>query len=79
MTLILTGPRAVFVPYEIQGRKKIKRDDLPRFEEPKEVILFLNRNPRINYRQGKKVQLEWLEHDEAWALAEFHKGIGNQH
>lgn len=69
-------PRAVFTPFEWDGRKWIKRDDLPRFREPEEAVQYGYDHPEINYRDGKQVFLQWQERDEKVFINEFLQGVG---
>lgn len=82
--------QSVFVPFELQpnGQWK-KRDDLPRFLEPEEVIQYLGRNPQVSYRWNGPIEerhrghtrrvevvLEWREHSEPDLIKEFTDGVG---
>lgn len=69
--------RSVLIPFEIREKEEIKRDDLPRFEAPWEVIDFMNRHLEIHTRDGFFVQIEWRDHDEPWAIEEFENGLGS--
>lgn len=75
----------VFVPYQsvgIQGTTKFRRtkaDWVPRFVTPDEVMEFLQRNPGASFaRDGSPVKLDWIEHDEAWAIAEYAAEVGKK-
>lgn len=74
--MLLKTPRSVFVPFELQGRKEIKRDDLPRFIEPEEIIQYLTNNPGISHRNGHRVLIEWREHSERDLIDEYIAGVG---
>ena len=74
---ILNTPRSVFVPFEVQGKKEIKRDDLPRFLDPQEVIEFLAAHPGVSSRNGYHVILEWREHVEKELINEYLAGVSN--
>lgn len=78
MSILINPVTVVLVPFEIRGQQQVKRDDLPRFVETQEVIDFMKNNPEIHQRQGRPVHLQWIEHDEAWALEEYHRGIGRK-
>ncbi len=56
---------AMFHPYEIVGdnpeKDKIRRNDLPDFKEPEDVMEYLANNNHVNMRGGKFVRLNWLE------------------
>jgi len=69
-------PRAVFTPFEWDGYKWVKRDDLPRFREPEEAVQYGYEHPKINYRDGKQVFLQWQERDEKVFINEFLQGVG---
>lgn len=75
---IIKFPNAVFVPFEIQRKGEIKRDDLPRFLEPREVIQYLAAHPEVSTRRGLKVILEWREHSERDLIDEYLAGVGTE-
>lgn len=69
-------PKMVFVPFEWDGNRWVKRDDLPRFREDYEAALYLTEHPEISFRDGKPVPINWIERDE-WALVqEYLRGVG---
>ena len=74
--MILHTPHAVFVPFELTLQGWIKRDDLPRFLEPSEVKAYLLTHPKISYRHGVPVPLQWREHSERDLIAEYVAGVG---
>lgn len=77
--MILINPvLEVFIPFEKRMGILQKRDDLPRFSTTSEVVDFLKNNPEVNQRNGKPVQLQWICHDEAWAVREFHMEVGRR-
>ncbi len=77
--MILVNPvTVVLVPFENRSGQLHKRKDLPRFVETAEVIKFMKDNPSIHRRNGQAVHLQWIEHDEAWALREFHEELGRK-
>lgn len=76
MSILINPILVVLVPFEVRGKELVKRDDLPRFIEPHEVIDFMKNNPSIHQRGGLPVHLQWIEHDEAWAIHEYYKEVG---
>jgi hypothetical protein len=36
----------------------------------------MKRYPEIHVRNGVQVKLQWIQHDEDWALSEYHRGVG---
>jgi hypothetical protein len=75
---ILNLPAVVFVPFEWDGQRWVKRDDLPRFFEPKDAIDYINDHQEISTRNGKPVPLEWVEHSEHEYVMEYVRGIGTR-
>lgn len=74
--MTLHVPKAVFVPFEWDGTRWVKRDDLPRFKEPEEAVQYGYAHPEISFRDGKPVPLQWQERDE-WSLRlEYIRGVG---
>lgn len=69
-------PKMVFVPFEWDGHKWIKRDDLPRFREPEEAAQYLLNNQKISFRDGAQVFLQWQERDEPIFINEYLRGLG---
>jgi hypothetical protein len=69
-------PKMVFVPFEWDGKRWIKRDDLPRFKEDYDCAIYLRDHPEINFREGKPVPLSWIERNEGVLIDEFLRGIG---
>lgn len=76
MTVLI--PKTVFVPFEWDGSKWIKRDDLPRFKEPEEAIQHWTAHPEILRRNGAHVFLQWVECHEWLFIKEFLKGLGSR-
>lgn len=74
MTLLI--PKTVFVPFEWDGKKWVKRDDLPRFKEPEEAAQYLYDNNSISMREGKPVYLQWLEYSDPALIKEYLRGVG---
>lgn len=77
MSILINPITRVFVPFEVVRGRQVKRDDLPRFDTTEKVHQFMQRNPEIHQRGGKPIHLQWIEHDEDWALLEYHKGVGS--
>jgi len=71
MKLIL--PTAVFVPYEIKNGNAIKRNDIPRFVTTQECLNYFHRHPEIAIN---RVQIDFCEHSEKWAIDEYCIGVG---
>lgn len=78
MSFLINPVPWVLVPYESIGSRKVKRNDLPRFKSPEDAMTFMKRYPEIHLREGFAVKLDWIQHDEDWALAEYHRGVGSQ-
>lgn len=76
MSILINPVLIVLVPFEITPSGSVKRDDLPRFVEPHEAIEFMKNNPSIHQRNGHPVHLQWIEHDEPWAIHEYYKEVG---
>jgi|HubBroStandDraft_3_1064219.scaffolds.fasta_scaffold83539_2 hypothetical protein len=70
-------PKAVFVPFEWDGRKWVVRNDLPRFREPIEAAQYLMDYPEISFTQDKQqVYLQWQERNEQMFINEYLQGVG---
>lgn len=80
--MIIQKPKTVFVPFEIEwmskGVQEKKRNDLPRFLEPREIVQYLAENPLVSYRDGRRVYLEWREHSEKDLIDEYIAGVGTK-
>jgi hypothetical protein len=74
--MILPVPRLVFVPFEWNGAKWVKRDDIPRFKEPEEALQWAWANPEALTRDGKPVYWQWIECHEPEFIKEFLRGVG---
>lgn len=80
MTLI--GVSAVFVPFEKQGERWVKRDDLPRFLTSKEVVDYIaTYGYRFSWRrnalgQNEFVRIDWQERSETDLIKEYAQGVG---
>lgn len=66
----------MFVPFEWDGRKWLKRDDLPRFREPEEAAQYLLAHLEISFRDGRPVLLQWQERSEYELIDEYLRGVG---
>ncbi len=69
-------PKQVFVPFEWDGMRWVKRDDLPRFKEDYECAIYLRDHPEVSFRDGKPVPLNWIERDEPSLIHEYLRGVG---
>ena len=69
-------PKIVFVPFEWNGTRWIKRDNLPRFKETYEAMQFIRDHPEINFREGSPVLLSWVECNEPALIKEYLRGVG---
>ena len=69
-------PKMVFVPFEYQEPKWVKRDDLPRFRHPEEAAQYLLDHPGVSLRGNKPVFLQWQERDEWLLIHEYLQGVG---
>lgn len=70
-------PRLVLVPFEYTGGTDwAKRDDLPRFREIEEALLYMQTHPEIHFRDGQPVRLIWVESDRWDFIDEYVKGVG---
>ncbi len=77
--MILVPVSTVFVPFEhLGGDRWKKRDDLPRFLQPKEVIDFLTSHPEVSMRNGRYVRIDWREHSERDLIKEYTDGVGTK-
>lgn len=77
--MVLINPvLEVLVPFEVRGKTRIKRDDLPRLKTTAEVVEFFKRYPQVNHRAGHPVQLQWITHDEHWAIDEYYREVGRK-
>lgn len=77
---MLIGVKSILVPFEKQGEKLIKRDDLPRFLTAKEVIHYLYYHPTVSWRtvgdRTERVTLNWEERSEPDLIKEYAEGVG---
>jgi hypothetical protein len=71
-------PKAVFVPFEWDGRKWVARQNLPRFREPEEAVHYLLTHPELSYEEGtgRPVYLQWQERNEQVFINEYLQGVG---
>lgn len=76
--MTLRIPKTVFVPFEWTGTQWIKRDDLPRFKEPEEAQQYFTTNWNVCFRDGKPVNLHWIECHEWSMIKEFLRGVGTR-
>jgi hypothetical protein len=52
----------MFHAFEIlQLGGKVRREDLPDFNTPEDVMHFLSNNNSVSQRDGKFVRLDWME------------------
>ena len=70
-------PKTVFVPFQWNGYRWVKRDDLPRFKEPEEAAQYLLDNPNVSFQDGHRVFLQWQERNEYELISEYLLGLGS--
>lgn len=77
MTVLI--PKVVFVPFEWDGKKWNKVDDLPRFKEPEEVAQYIMANNHVCFRDHKpRTGLRWVECNDTSLIKEFLRGVGTK-
>lgn len=76
--MTLLTPKTVFVPFEWNGTKWVKRDDLPRFKEPEEAQQYFTVNSHVCFRNGQPIMLSWIECHEWSMIKEFLRGVGSR-
>jgi hypothetical protein len=73
-TVVKAVPKVVFIPFEWDRfhRRLVRCINLPRFTDIAEVRGFMLENPKRLERR----MVQWIEHDEPWAILEYVKDVG---